>query len=285
MPRSLPKIFAALLALILLALVAVGLTAQRKSEQTRAELETQSAIAAQLLSLREAGEDGELGVAITASLETLAPAAREFEAVQVSDGSGSRVEQSLDALLSLGFDAQNAADRERALMTAVRVWQGAAADGLVEGNYPSALEQRLEGLEGVVCDNPNPAPVEGAVSEPVLHLQDALGQLGYVTEVYAARAGQEYGEVAETAGSWAKFAETLEGELSPILSCEGLLQAPAASYPLAEPADASTQLDATLAAITTNAQAALGDSALPTEADRVELLLVKTLLDAGGAGE
>lgn len=283
MPRSLPKIFAALLALILLALVAVGLTAQKKSEQTRAELETQSAIAAQLLSLQEAGEDGELGVAITASLETLAPAAREFEAVQVSDGSGSRVEQSLDALLSLGFDAQNAADRERALMAAVRVWQGAAADGLVEGNYPSALEQRLEGLEGVVCDNPNPAPVEGAVSEPVLHLQDALGQLGYVTEVYAARAGQEYGEVAETAGSWAKFAETLEGELSPILSCEGLLQAPAASYPLAEPADASTQLDATLAAITTNAQAALGDSALPTEADRVELLLVKTLLEAGSA--
>ena len=283
MPRSLPKIFAALLALILLALVAVGLTAQRKSEQTRAELETQSAIAAQLLSLQEAGEDGELGVAITASLETLAPAAREFKVVQVSDGSGSRVEQSLDALLSLGFDAQTTADRERALMTAVRVWQGAAADGLVEGNYPSALEQRLEGLEGVVCDNPNPAPVEGAVSEPVLHLQDALGQLGYVTEVYAARAGQEYGEVAETAGSWAKFAETLEGELSPILSCEGLLQAPAASYPLAEPADASTQLDATLAAITTNAQAALGDSALPTEADRVELLLVKTLLDAGSA--
>lgn len=283
MPRSLPKIFAALLALILLALVAVGLTAQRKSEQTRAELETQSEIAAQLLSLQAAGEDGELGVAITASLETLAPAAREFEAVQVSDGSGSRVEQSLDALLSLGFDAQTAADRERALMAAVRVWQGAAADGLVEGNYPSALEQRLEGLEGVVCDNPNPAPVEGAVSEPVLHLQDALGQLGYVTEVYAARAGQEYGEVAETAGSWAKFAETLEGELSPILSCEGLLQAPAASYPLAEPADASTQLDATLAAITTNAQAALGDSALPTEADRVELLLVKTLLDAGSA--
>lgn len=283
MPRSLPKIFAALLALILLALVAVGLTAQKKSEQTRAELETQSAIAAQLLSLQEAGEDGELGVAITASLETLAPAAREFKVVQVSDGSGSRVEQSLDALLSLGFDAHNAADRERALMTAVRVWQGAAADGLVEGNYPSALEQRLEGLEGVVCDNPNPAPVEGAVSEPVLHLQDALGQLGYVTEVYAARAGQEYGEVAETAGSWAKFAETLEGELSPILSCEGLLQAPAASYPLAEPADASTQLDATLAAITTNAQAALGDSALPTEADRVELLLVKTLLDAGSA--
>lgn len=283
MPRSLPKIFAALLALILLALVAVGLTAQRKSEQTRAELETQSAIAAQLLSLQEAGEDGELGVAITASLETLAPAAREFKVVQVSDGSGSRVEQSLDALLSLGFDTQNAADRERALMTAVRVWQGAAADGLVEGNYPSALEQRLEGLEGVVCDNPNPAPVEGAVSEPVLHLQDALGQLGYVTEVYAARAGQEYGEVAETAGSWAKFAETLEGELSPVLSCEGLLRAPAASYPLAEPADASTQLDATLAAITTNAQAALGDSALPTEADRVELLLVKTLLDAGSA--
>ena len=283
MPRSLPKIFAALLALILLALVAVGLTAQKKSEQTRAELETQSAIAAQLLSLRETGEDGELGVAITASLETLAPAAREFEAVQVSDGSGSRVEKSLDALLSLGFDAQTVADRERALMAAVRVWQGAAADGLVEGNYPSALEQRLEGLEGVVCDNPNPAPVEGAVSEPVLHLQDALGQLGYVTEVYAARAGQEYGEVAETAGSWAKFAETLEGELSPILSCEGLLQAPAASYPLAEPADASTQLDATLAAITTNAQAALGDSALPTEADRVELLLVKTLLDAGSA--
>lgn len=283
MPRSLPKIFAALLALILLALVAVGLTAQRKSEQTRAELETQSEIAAQLLSLQAAGEDGELGVAITASLETLAPAAREFEALQVSDGSGSRVEQSLDALLSLGFDAQTAADRERALMAAVRVWQGAAADGLVEGNYPSALEQRLEGLEGVVCDNPNPAPVEGAVSEPVLHLQDALGQLGYVTEVYAARAGQEYGEVAETAGSWAKFADTLEGELSPILSCEGLLQAPAASYPLAEPADASTQLDATLAAITTNAQAALGDSALPTEADRVELLLVKTLLDAGSA--
>lgn len=283
MPRSLPKIFAALLALILLALVAVGLTAQRKSEQTRAELETQSAIAAQLLSLQEAGEDGELGVAITASLETLAPAAREFEAVQVSDGSGSRVEQSLDALLSLGFDAQTAADRERALMAAVRVWQGAAADGLVEGNYPPALEQRLEGLEGFVCDNPNPAPAEGAVSEPVLHLQDALGQLGYVAEVYAARAGQEYGEVAETAGSWAKFAETLEGELSPILSCEGLLQAPAASYPLAEPADASTQLDAALAAITTNAQAALGDSALPTEADRVELLLVKTLLDAGSA--
>ncbi len=283
MPRSLLKIFAALLALILLALVAVGLTAQRKSEQTRAELETQSEIAAQLLSLQAAGEDGELGVAITASLETLAPAAREFKVVQVSDGSGSRVEQSLDALLSLGFDAQTAADRERALMAAVRVWQGAAADGLVEGNYPSALEQRLEGLEGVVCDNPNPAPVEGAVSEPVLHLQDALGQLGYVTEVYAARAGQEYGEVAETAGSWAKFAETLEGELSPILSCEGLLQAPAASYPLAEPADASTQLDATLAAITTNAQAALGDSALPTEADRVELLLVKTLLDAGSA--
>ena len=283
MPRSLPKIFTALLALILLALVAVGLTAQKKSDQTRAELETQSAIAAQLLSLRETGEDGELGVAITASLETLAPAAREFEAVQVSDGSESRVEKSLDALLSLGFDAQTATDRERALMAAVRVWQGAVADGLVEGNYPSALEQRLEGLEGFVCDNPNPAPVEGAVSEPVLHLQDALGQLGYVAEVYAARAGQEYGEVAETAGSWAKFAETLEGELSPILSCEGLLQAPAASYPLAEPADASTQLDATLAAITANAQAALGDSALPTEADQVELLLVKTLLDAGSA--
>lgn len=283
MPRPLPKILAALLALILLALVAVGLTAQKKSDQTRAELETQSAIAAQLLSLREAGEDGELGAAITASLETLAPAAREFEAVQVSEGSGSRVEQSLDALLSLGFDAQTAADRERALMAAVRVWQGAAADGLVEGNYPPALEQRLEGLEGFVCDNPNPAPAEGAVSEPVLHLQDALGQLGYVAEVYAARAGQEYGEVAETAGNRAKFADTLEGELSPILSCEGLLRAPAASYPLAEPADASTQLDAALAAITTNAQAALGDSALPTEADRVELLLVKTLLDAGSA--
>lgn len=205
MPRSLPKILAALLALILLALVAVGLTAQKKSDQTRAELETQSAIAAQLLSLREAGEDGELGAAITASLETLAPAARELEAVQVSEGSGSRVEQSLDALLSLGFDAQTAADRERALMAAVRVWQGAAADGLVEGNYPPALEQHLEGLEGFVCDDPNPAPAEGAVSEPVLHLQDALGQLGYVAEVYAARAGEQI--VAELKNQGAHHAE------------------------------------------------------------------------------
>lgn len=283
MPRSLPKIFAALLALILLALVAVGVTAQKKSEQTRAELEPQTAIAAQLLSLREMGEDRELGAAITESLETLAPAARDIEAVQGSEASDKQVEQSLDALLSLGFNAQTAADRERALMATVRVWQGAAADGLVESHYPPALEQRLEGLEGFVCDNPTQSPAEGAVSEPVLHLQDAVGQLGYTAEVYAARGGQEYGKVAEAAGKRAEFAETLEGELSPVLSCEGLLRAPAASYPLAEPADASAQLDASLEAIATNAQAALGDTDLPTDADRVEILLVKALLDAGSS--
>ncbi|WP_237203500.1 hypothetical protein [Rothia endophytica] len=282
MPRSLPKIFAALLALILLALVAVGLAAQKQSDQTRAELATQSAIAAQLLSLQEAGEDGELGAAITASLETLAPAARDIEAVQGSEASDKQVEQSLDALLSLGFNAQTAADRERALMAAVRVWQGAATDGLVESHYPPALEQRLEGLEGFACETPA-ATAEGTASEAVLHLQDAVGQLGYTAEVYAARGGQEYGKVAEAAGKRAEFAETLEGELSPVLSCEGLLQAPAASYPLAEPADASAQLDASLEAIATNAQAALGDSALPADADRVEILLVKALLDAGSS--
>lgn len=284
-----PKLLAVLALLVLAALVTLGVLGQRQSEQTRAELEPQITVAAQLLALQNSAEGSgadtaELQTAISESLASLAPAARELDEVEGYADLQEQILETVDALLTQGLEAEAPADRERALLSAARIWQAAGASGVAEQTYPPVLARELEGLEGFTCQNPEPAvAADGSPSEAVLAVQDALGQLGFVSEVYAARGAQEYGDVAEQSQSTARFADDVTAQLTPVLSCAGLLRAPAASYLLAAPAEAETQLNSLFLNLETNTRAALADPNLPVSADEVEVLLVKTLLDAGKA--
>lgn len=288
--RLTPVLVAALLAGLLVALLAVGWFSQRQAEQVRANLSDQSTMAAQLTALqqaaRESGQDA-LGQAAQAALESLAPAAQdvtvtEYEPVE------QQLQSTVSALLDLGFATQDAGDRVRALTAVIDVWQAARQDGLTTAAYPEALTDEVAhissyicGDEGLTASAADSLGSEQAVQPTsLLPLQQSIYQLNYVSEVYAARAEQGYADVAAQATQLATATTGMGRLAAPVLTCYGAFEAPAASYPIAEAANAPQQLTDFTAAIETNARAALADQTLATSADDIEALALILALDS-----
>lgn len=288
--RLTPVLVAALLAVLLVVILAVGWFSQRQVEQVRADLSDQSTMAAQLTALQQAasesGQDA-LGQAAQAALESLAPAAQdvtvtEYEPVE------QQLQSTVSTLLNLGFTTQDAGDRARALTAVVDVWGAAQQDGLTEQAYPDALTDEVEKVTSYSCgheqlvagvtdsSNSGQAP-QPASLQP---LQESIYQLNYVSEVYAARAEQGYAEVAAQAGQLATATTDMGQLAAPVLTCYGVFEAPAASYPLAEAAEAPQQLTDFTAAIESNARAALADQTIATSADDIEALALILALDS-----
>ncbi|WP_326504262.1 hypothetical protein [Rothia nasimurium] len=288
--RLTPVLVAALLAGLLVVLLAVGWFSQRQVEQVHADLSDQNTMAAQLTALQQAasesGQDA-LGQAAQAALESLAPATQdvtvtEYEPVE------QQLHSTVSTLLELGFATQDASDRARALTAVVDVWGAAQLDGLTEQTYPEGLTDEIEKVTSYSCgDEQLVAGVadsshSGQAPQPasLQPLQESIYQLNYVSEVYAARAEQGYADVAAQAGKLATATTDMGHLAAPVLTCYGVFEAPAASYPLAEAADAPQQLTDFTVAIETNARAALADQALTTSADDLEALALILALDA-----
>lgn len=288
--RLTPVLVAALLAGLLAVLLAVGWFSQRQAEQVRADLSDQSTMAAQLTALQQAADESgqdALGQAAQAALESLAPAAQdvtvtEYEPVE------QQLQSTVSALLELGFTTQDAGDRARALTAIVDVWQAARQDGLTTAVYPEALADEVVhissytcGDEGLAAGAPDSSGSEQAVQPAsLLPLQQSIYQLNYVSEVYAARAEQGYADVAAQAAQLATATADMGHLAAPMLTCYGAFEAPAASYPIADAADAPQQLTDFTAAIESNARAALADQTLATSADDIEALALILALDS-----
>lgn len=288
--RLAPVLVAALLAGLLVVLLAVGWFSQRQAEQIRADLSDQSTMAAQLTALQQAADESgqdALGQAAQAALESLAPAAQD---VTVTDYEPveQQLQSTVSALLEIGFTAQDAGDRARALTAVVDVWGAAQQDELTEQAYPDALSDELEQVTSYSCGDEQltagvtDSPTGGQVAQPdsLLPLQESIYQLNYVSEVYLARAEQGYAPVAEQAGQLAVATDRMGQLAAPVLSCYGAFESPAASYPLAEAGDAPQQLTDFTAAIESNARAALADQTLATSADDIEALALILALDS-----
>lgn len=288
--RLTPVLVAALLAGLLVVLLAVGWFSQRQAEQVRVDLSDQSTMAAQLTALQQAAsESGQdtLRQAAQAALESLAPAAQdatvtEYEPVE------QQLQSTVSALLDLGFATQDAGDRARALTIVVDVWQAARQDGLITAVYPEALTDEVAHISSYTCGDEGLAAVaadssgsEQAVQPAsLLPLQQSIYQLNYVSEVYAARAEQGYADVAAQAAHLATATTDMGHLAAPVLTCYGVFEAPAASYPIADAADAPQQLTDFTAAIESNARAALSDQTLATSADDIEALALILALDS-----
>ncbi|WP_237198486.1 hypothetical protein [Rothia nasimurium] len=288
--RLTPVLVAALLAGLLVVLLAVGWFSQRQAEQVRADLSDQSTMAAQLTALQQAADESgqdALGQAAQAALESLAPAAQD---VMVTDYEPveQQLQSTVSALLEVGFSTQDAGDRARALTAVADVWQAARQDGLTTAAYPEALADEVAhissytcGDEGLVAGAPDSSGSEQAVQPAsLLPLQQSIYQLNYVSEVYAARAEQGYANVATQAAQLATATDRMGQLATPVLTCYGAFEAPAASYPLVEAADAPQQLTDFTAAIESNARAALADQTLATSADDIEALALILALDS-----
>lgn len=288
--RLTPVLVAALLAGLLVVLLAVGWFSQRQAEQIRADLSDQSTMAAQLTALQQAAnESGQdvLGQAAQAALESLAPAVQdvtvtEYEPVE------QQLQSTVSALLEVGFSTQDAGDRARALTAVVDVWVAAQQDGLTEQAYPDALTDEVEKVTSYSCgDEQLVAGVtdsshSGQAPQPasLQPLQESIYQLNYVSEVYAARAEQGYADVAAQAGQLATATTDMGQLAASALTCYGVFEAPAASYPLAEAAEAPQQLTDFTAAIESNARAALADQTIATSADDIEALALILAIDS-----
>lgn len=288
--RLTPVLVAALLAGLLVVLLAVGWFSQRQAEQVRADLSDQSTMAAQLTALQQAADESgqdALGQAAQAALESLAPAAQD---VMVTDYEPveQQLQSTVSALLEIGFTTQDAGDRARALTAVVDVWGAAQQDELTEQAYPDALSDELDQVTSYSCGDEQltagvtDSSTAGQVAQPasLLPLQESIYQLNYVSEVYLARAEQGYAPVAEQADQLATATDRMGQLAAPVLTCYGAFEAPAASYPLAEAADAPQQLADFTAALEKNARATLADQTLATSADDIEALALILALDA-----
>lgn len=288
--RLAPVLVAALLAGLLVVLLAVGWFSQRQAEQIRADLSDQSTMATQLTALQQAADESgqdALGQAAQAALESLAPAAQDvmltdYEPVE------QQLQSTVSALLEVGFSTQDAGDRARALTAVIDLWQAAQQDELTEHAYPEALSDELEQVTSYSCGDEQltvdvtDSSTGGQVAQPasLLPLQESIYQLNYVSEVYLARAEQGYAPVAEQAGQLAVATDRMGQLAAPVLTCYGVFEAPVASYPLAEAADAPQQLTDFTAALEKNARATLADQTLATSADDIEALALILALDA-----
>lgn len=288
--RQAPVLVAALLAGLLVVLLAVGWFSQRQAEQIRADLSDQSTMAAQLTALQQAADESgqdALSQASQSALESLAPAAQD---VTVTDYEPveQQLQSTVSALLEIGFTTQDAGDRARALTAVVDVWGAAQQDKLTEQTYPEALSDELEQVTSYSCGDEQltagvtDSSTGGQVAQPasLLPLQESIYQLSYVSEVYLARAEQGYVPVAEQVNQLATATDHMGQLAAPVLTCYGAFEAPAASYPLAEAADAPQQLTDFTAALEKNARATLADQTLVTSADDIEALALILALDA-----
>ncbi|WP_421083462.1 hypothetical protein [Rothia nasimurium] len=287
--RLAPVFLALLFAGLLVALLAVGFLSQRKTEQVRADLLDQSTMAAQLTALHLAADEAgqaELSQAAQGALESLATAAQEvtvteFEPVE------QQLQSTASALLEVGFSTQDAGDRARALTAVIDLWQAAHQGGLTEQAYPDALSDEVERIRNFSCSSEK-LPLEETtsaageqVAQPasLLPFQQSIYQLNYVSEVYAARADQGYADVAAQAGQLAEATTAMEHLATPLFTCYGVLEAPAASYPVEDAASASQQISEFTAALEANARAVLADQALAPAADDLEALALILALD------
>ncbi|MDO4897849.1 MAG: hypothetical protein Q3965_00940 [Rothia sp. (in: high G+C Gram-positive bacteria)] len=284
MARSLPRFLALCALLLLVALLYLGFWSRHRASEVRAELASQVAIAQNLQTLQKSLAASETSApALSEALDTvlgeLAPAARDLAEEQEAGDVPEQLADSLDSLLYEGLAATDAADRGRALSGFIALWQAAQQDHLAQGAYPQPLEQKLEGLAGFTCQQ---KADRGSTAAPAaLNLQGELAQLGYVSEVIAAR--QEYSAVQAQAQGTAGLAASSRAELEPLLSCWGLSVAPEPFYPVPAPDGAEQELTNLLGQVGSSAQLALAEPELPVTADELELLLVKVALDASSA--
>lgn len=288
--RLAPALAAIFLAGLLVVLLALGWFSQRQAEQVRADLLDQSTMAAQLTALKEAADDSgktELSQASKSALESLAPAAQDITVTDYEPVE-QQLQSTVSALLEVGFTTQDAGDRARALTAVVDVWGAAQQDKLTEQTYPEALSDELDQVTSYSCGDERltagvtDSSTAGQVAQPasLLPLQESIYQLNYVSEVYLARVEQGYAPVAEQADQLATATDRMGQLAAPVLTCYGAFEAPAASYPLAEAADAPQQLTDFTAALEQNARATLADQTLATSADDIKALALILALDA-----
>lgn len=261
------------LASLMIALLILGWQGTERQKQLRKEVEGQATIAFQLESLREAAQaegQNSLLLALDDSLNQLAPAARGQIKAPSPEPLPQQLHTSVNALVKFGVETASSADRARALTAVTRIWAVARTQGITQEKYPTALADKLAELESYSCTEPvgeTPQP-----SSAVKRLQDTLYQLKYVSEFYAARAGNGYSAVAPRAQELARQSTVLVNTLTPLLICQHRLEAVEPSYPTATPEQAQGQLNDLSTALRDNSLAVICDPAVSSKEDSLEIM-------------
>ncbi len=272
-PRQALTMAFCLLAGFSLFFLAGGWFALNQTQQIRDELVEQSTISGQLSSLAARQDLGEtLTATVAKAQERLAPAARATGAEAASESLPQQLETTLSALLDLGLRADEAEDRTLAWLTAQDLWWAAQTDG-VELARPQLLSQAEAALASTSCAS----PAQASPLEPLAQLQASLDQLIYLSQVYTARAQQDYGQVAEQAQVSLSQAGELRELISPLLACQGQQLADQPAYQLAEPEQAAAQLEELQLGLSQQVQGLLRDPNLPLENHELENLALVLL--------
>lgn len=268
-----------LLACLLVVFLVLGWQGTQRQERIKADLAGQTAIALHLKTVREAAEtEGKdaLVIALDDSLAQLAPAARDLAGTQKAEPLPQQLKTSADALVQFGLETDSVEDRARALTAVTRMWNTARSEGIVDGEYPQALAQKVKELESSTCATP-----QGQTPEPssaLAQMQGALYEMNYVSEVYAARSNNGYSAVATRALTLAEQSATLRDTVTPVLLCSQRLEAIQPSYPTVAPEQAESQLSDLTDALTDSSLATLSDPSIRTEENGLEIIALALAL-------
>lgn len=272
-PRQALTMAFCLLAGFSLFFLAGGWFALNQTQQIRDELIEQTTISGQLAALAAREDLGAaLATAVTDSQGRLAPAARATEAEAGTESLPQQLETTISALLDLGLRADEVEDRTLAWLTAQDLWWAAQADGL-ELARPQLLTEAQAALAASSCA----ATTQASPLDSLTQLQASLDQLIYLSQVYAARAQQDYGQVAEEARAVLAQASELRELTSPLLACQGQQVADQPAYQLAEAEQAAAQLEELQLGLSQQIQGLLRDPNLPLENHELENLTLVLL--------
>lgn len=272
-PRQALTMAFCLLAGFSLFFLAGGWFALNQTQQIRDELIEQTTISGQLAALAAREDLGAaLATAVTDSQGRLAPAARAAEAEAGAEGLAQQLETTISALLDLGLRADEVEDRTLAWLTAQDLWWAAQADGL-ELARPQLLTEAQAALTASSCVS----AIQASPLESLAQLQASLDQLIYLSQVYSARAQQDYGQVAEEARAALAQASKLRELTSPLLACQGQQVANQPAYQLAEAEQAAAQLEELQLGLSQQVQGLLRDPNLPLENHELENLALVLL--------
>lgn len=272
-PRQALTMAFCLLAGFSLFFLAGGWFALNQTQQIRDELIEQTTISGQLAALAAREDLGAaLATAVTDSQGRLAPAARATGAEAASESLPQQLEVAISSLLDLGLRADEVEDRTLAWLTAQDLWWAAQADGL-ELARPQLLTEAQAALAASSCVS----VTQASPLESLAQLQASLDQLIYLSQVYTARAQQDYGQVAEQAQAALSQASDLRELISPLLACQGQQLADQPAYQLAEPEQAAAQLEELQLGLSQQVQGLLRDPNLPLENHELENLTLVLL--------
>lgn len=274
--RKVALVCATLAALLLVAVVGLGLYGQNSATHTKNDLTEETAIAQQLLKVKKSAEkekSNQLVALADEQLSQLPETSRDLanETAVEDESLEDSLSSTSNTLIDQAFTTEDTQLRVFLLDSSMKLWNEGLAEKTVEGNYPQALAERVKHL-----DTCQPAKDETAAPESVSQVMTGLDKYSYAASLFNARADvdgyrEDIAQAVETAN---ENATKVRAQVNDTLSCAYQLPARQAAYQVAGK-DPQAELEALKTQVKDAVDAALKDPAVTNEQALTELLVLQ----------